>query len=694
MLSNLKKFTSPCQEGCPVGTDVRGFLQAVTGEDYREAYRLIGEKNPFPSVCAWICPHPCEERCRRGDVDYALSIRALKRFAVEQHLGDNWKMESPLESLYTNGNFAAGQDLPGGDVAIVGAGPAGLAAAQKLACLGYTVTVLERQPAPGGHFSASIPLYRLPREAVRRDIQRIINEKILLVCGINVGQNITVTGLLAKYRAVIIAAGLQLSRNLPLPNFDHPGVLLALPFLQGVNLGRPEPIGQRVLVIGGGNVAMDVARTAIRLGAGQVQVTCLEKRVEMPAHDWEIDEALEEGVVLFDGWGPEEVLVEEGRLVGLRLKKVLQVFDAAGRFSPSFNEGVKETLVADTIIVAVGQKADLTFLAGSGLEPGQGGSLPVDRETLSTTVKGVFACGEVATGPGAAINAVASGRQAALAVDAYLSGSNSFILSTTQGKLIEALPGETSQKVTKRNRQPVPVLTAKERRESFTPFELGYSENIARQESARCMRCGAGAVVIAGKCAACLTCARLCPFGVPEVNGRAVISEQKCQGCGICASACPAGAIEMMEPLCSVSPEGNELEKGTCVGEAQIKLYICRYQVGKYFDPEIARHEPELSGIQPYVLPCVDSLNQQQVLQDLENGAPAVVLAACGEHGCLADGYTCRGTEFILLQKILEDIGMDPCRLQFYRAGENANMLQDLVEYVRMINKTVLNEKG
>lgn len=683
----LDKMTAPCRDGCPVKTDVRGYLQAITSGDYSEAFRLIAENNPFPSVCAWICPHPCEERCRRGDVDYALSIRALKRFAVEQSLGGDRGTLSGAEVPHKKWESGTKKDvLPGGDVAVVGAGPAGLAAAQMLVRMGHSVTVLERQPGPGGHFYASIPLYRLPREALQRDVRQITNEGITLVCGVDVGRDVTIKQLLGHYRAVVIAAGLQLSRNLPLPNFNHPGVLLALPFLQGANLGRPLRIGPRVAVIGGGDVAMDVARTAVRQGAEQVHIACLEKGTEMPAHSWEVAEALEEGAVLQDGWGPEEALVEEGRLVGLRLKKVVRVFDPAGRFNPAYDENAKETLAADTIIVAVGQQADLEFLANSGLEPDQRGCLPVDRETLATPVKGVFACGEVATGPGAAISAAASGRKAALAVDSYLRGADiSFTIVVPGGRILEPLPEETSLRVTKRERQPVPVIPADERRNNFTPFELGYSEPDARQESARCMRCGAGAAVIAGKCAACLTCARLCPFGVPQVNGRAVISPQKCQGCGICASACPAGAIEMLEPLCTVTCTG-VADNNDC-HEKKVKLYICRYLVGRCYDPEKARREPEFAGVQVCVLPCADSLDQRQVLRDLESGATGVILAACGEEGCLADGYTCRGEEFALLQKLLEGTGIDPRRLLFYRAGADTDLVRDLVIYIGGINR-------
>lgn len=682
----------PCRDGCPVKTDVSGYLDAITRGDFIEAYRIISDRNPFPSVCAWVCPHPCEERCRRGDVDDPLSIRALKRFAVERATGLN-AGGGDLDFAGAN-KYNHTEGLPGGDVAVIGAGPAGLAAAVHLAGAGFSVTVLERQAGPGGHFYASLPLYRLPRGVVRQDVEQIISRGVKVFCGVEVGRDVTLDQLGGQYRAVIIAAGLQVSRNLPLPGFDHPDVLLALPFLQGANLGLPLPVGRRAVVVGGGDVAMDVARTAIRLGAEKVELACLEQGCEIPAHPWEIQEALEEGVAISEAWGPEEAVIEGGRLTGLRVKKVLSVFDSHGRFSPSYDNSVKQTLEADTVIVAVGQKPDPGFLKGCGSLLDDRGTLRVDRETMSTPVKGVFACGEIACGPGAAISAVSSGQKAAQSAERFLRGGHTASVQA-QPDVIEPLPEEVARRVVARGRQAVPVLSPGERRDTFRPFEIGFSEAQARQESARCMRCGLGAVVVPGKCAACLTCARLCPFGVPVVENRAGISTQKCQGCGICAAACPAGAIEMLGPVCDVDPSGLTGGEGGAREEQPVSgldagrfvLYVCRYVMGRELTPDFARRDPDLSGVRVCVLPGADSLSQKRVMEDMDRGAWGVALVACGGTECLAGGYCCRGEEFFMARSLAVQIGLDPRRLLFCRAAENPSAEDALSGFVREVKE-------
>lgn len=680
-----EKPVPPCTAGCPVNTDVAGYLDAITAGAYKTAFRIISEKNPFPSVCAWVCPHPCEEGCRRGGVDYPLSIRALKRFAVEQATGLMMKAGhegNPGPALPEDKNLP----LPAGDVAVVGAGPAGLAAAQELVRRGLSVVVLDRQPQPGGHFFASIPLYRLPRLVVKQDVQRIEGLGVKIICGVEVGREFSVEELRRKYRAVILATGLPLSRNLNLPGFNHPSVLLALPFLQGVNQGCPVNIGSHVVVIGGGNVAMDVARTAVRLGAAEVEVVCLESGKEIPANRWEVEEALEEGVALREGWGPVEAMSEGGRLIGLRVKKVLSVFDGMGRFCPTFDHREMKTLDADTIILALGQRADLKFIEGSGIPLDERGNLQVEPETLATPVRGVFACGEVASGPGAAISAVASGQRAARAVELYLK-EGSFIVPGKWSAVIGPLPGETALRVVKRKRLQIPVVAARKRKRSLLTFEKGYDETLSRQESARCMRCGLGATVIAGKCSACLTCVRLCPFGVPEVDRRAVISPEKCQGCGICAGACPAGAIEMSPSQFGrywtggCSSEAGGLED-KALEELPLIIYMCRYVVGKYLSPgsKLLKERPAVARLR--VLPSADSLGRGRVLEDLEMGAPGIALVACGGGECLSGGYSCRGLGFAEALGYAGEIGLDTRRLLFMRADEGQSIESSLSIFI------------
>lgn len=657
----------PCSNGCPVNTNVSGYIDAITGGDYKEAFRLLSERNPFSTVCGWVCPHPCEDNCRRGQVDKPLSIRALKRFAIEQAT-ETGSTTDLLEYIRLNNpeGLPNNLDIPGGDVAVIGAGPSGLAAAFELANRGYSVTVFEKQSKPGGHFYTSLPLYRLPRRVLQQDIERIEERGVNIICGVEAGTAVSVETLRQKYKAVIIAAGLQVSRSLPLPGFDHSSVLLALPFLQSANSGNPMPVGNRVLVIGGGNVAMDVARTAVRLGAERVESVCLESPEEMPANPWEIEEAYDEGVIISCSWGPEEIIVENGKVKGLQLKKVTSVFDCHGRFCPTYDENVKNFIEADTIIVAVGQMADLSFLEGSGIPLDQRGNIKVDRETFATPVEGVFTCGEVAAGPGAAISAVASGQKAAKSVDNYL---RSGVICFRENKLpvINTLPEETARKVITLPRQSVPAVDPLERKKNFLPFEQSYKHNEARLESSRCMRCGLGAVVIEEKCAACLTCVRLCPFGVPEVDGVAIISTDKCQGCGICASVCPAGAIEMTAKTCGEAWVG----KGADIKESSIAIYICRYIIGREVHPNLLDNVPNIEKVRIKVLPSADSLDRRTIMKDIEDGKQGVALIACNREECLNGGQNCTAMEFKEAKKLVQNIGLDSGILKYIAAGDN-----------------------
>jgi len=628
----------PCTNACPVNTDVRGYLAAIARKDYSDAFRLIRANNPFPSVCAWVCPHPCEDNCRRASVDSALSIRNLKRFAVEA-VADS------------SDHVAAFVHKTGKKVAVVGAGPGGLTAAYDLARQGHQVVVYERNKALGGHFLTSLPTYRLPREMLKRDTDKILAAGVETRTGIEVGKEVTISQLRAEYDALIISVGLSNSKSLPLAGSDHPGVIMALPFLHKANKGEKQAIGSRVLVIGGGDVAMDVARTAVRLGATEVKTICLESRDQMPAHKWEIEEALDEGVALINGYGPVEILFKEGKIIGLRAQKAESVFDQEGRFNPTFEPAGFTTIPCDTVILAVGQTPDNIFLNESGLTVNIKGCIETNRDSLATSLEGVFTCGEVVTGPGPAIAAVASGHRVAGLVNSFLTGAAAVLPQEIE--VIGPLPDKVKELIPRQSRQEMPMTAPASRKNTFLPYEMGFDEKTALSEAGRCLSCGLGAQVNGEKCASCLTCLRVCPYQVPVVNGLAGMPLEGCQACGICAAYCPANAISVANlnmntikaVLNAVSEKTRRViftERAACIENfAENDLLI--------------------------TLPTTRAVQLEWILSAFENGAAEVAVAACGNdcHFAGSDKYL----EGVIARarSLLESIGVPGERLIYHK---------------------------
>lgn len=656
----MNELLPPCTHACPVKTDVRGYLAAVARQDYGEAYRLIRANNPFPSVCAWVCPHPCEDHCRRGDVDASLAIRNLKRFAVEK-AGANCA-ETPRARN------------TGKNIAIVGSGPSGLTAAYDLANLGHTVVLYERNQALGGHFLTSLPTYRLPRENLQKDVEAILAAGIIVHTGVEVGRNITVKQLREEYDAVVIAVGLQESKELPLPGADHPDVLKALPFMRQANLGENPATGSRVLVIGGGDVAMDVARTALRLGAGQVTVICIEFREVMPAHTSEVKEALEEGVSLVNGYGPVEVVVDNGRLTGLKAQKVKSVFDSSGRFNPTYEPDVFITLPCDTVILAVGQGPGHEFINGSGLEVNARGLVIVDTTFLNTSIDGVFTCGEVLTGPGLAIAAVASGHRAAMVVKQYLNGGK-WVTAETVQDTIGVLPSAVADRIPHHNRGEMPVLPAALRVQNFAPYELGFDEKTAIFEAGRCLSCGLGAQVFADKCAGCLTCQRVCPYEVPLVEGVARMPVEGCQACGICAAYCPAYAITVD------NLNEQEIKAALTAQQSNTPLVIFTGQENRV---DVLKSSDLMTVM--IRVPTVGALQLEWVLSAFENGAAGVAVLGCRETSSRHYGGDGALKGMLARAKgLMVAIGLAPERLYYCLPEEDENMVPLLENFYRKL---------
>ena len=528
----------PCVGNCPANVDARGQAALLADGRVIEAYGLVRERNILPGVLGRICHHPCETVCRRGYYDEPIAIRPLHRFAFEEFQAMRPRALPVFEQTR------------GKTVGIVGSGPSGLAAALDLMRLGYGVVVYERNTAAGGALQTGVPSYRLPREVLAREIQDLVEMGMDLRCGVDVGKDLPLPTLVREHDAVLLAVGLQVSRILPLPGATAEGVVGALEFLHAVNGQREVGVGgKRVLVIGGGNVAVDVARCALRVGASEVRLACLEGDDEMPCHPWEIAEALDEGVIAMCGLGPEEVLTEDGRVTGMRMRSCASVFDQTGRFAPQFTDEYTE-IPTDVVAFAIGQAAELdAVVRGTELLVSGRGQLSVDGSNLTTNVPGIFACGEVVTGPGSAIASIATGHEAATSIHRYLEG-----VPLEAERIRRPVPvhekfgqPDTGNVESIRLRAVMPFADPEERATDFRQVELGLPRPDAMAEATRCLRCDSEV------CVGCTFCARTCPDYAIQVERtdepgvRCVtlyeLDLTKCCFCGLCAEQCPTRTL-------------------------------------------------------------------------------------------------------------------------------------------------------
>ncbi|MGZ4109779.1 MAG: FAD-dependent oxidoreductase [Actinomycetota bacterium] len=561
----------PCTQACPVLTNAGRYVSAIAEGDFDLAYLIARMPNPFPSVCGRVCAAPCESACRRGYFDAPIAIRALKRFACE-HAG----VESGrAERLWRE----ALETMPKREerVAIVGAGPAGLACAHDLACYGYQPVVFDAADRPGGMMVLGIPPYRLRREILQAEVRAIVGLGVELRLEQRLGVDFSVSSLFEQgFSSVFLATGAMRSRDLQIPGTDLDGVLKAVDFLVNANTGYRVELGDRVVVVGGGNVALDVARTAlreeaptetaafdvarvaVRLGARNVTVVALEARDEMPAHEFEIEEAEVEGITIRHRLGPHRVLGTD-RVEGLETVDVSSVFDRDGRFNPQFVEGTERTIECDSLILAIGQAPDLSWLdPADGIETSPRGTIAVDRDSLATSAANVFAGGDVAFGPRNLIDAIGDGRRAAASIHAALGGEDvaapraarrMLPLTVLQRPVLEydAVP-----------RVPVPSVPS-ERRIGVPEVELGYTPEQAQAEASRCLQCFMNIELDTTACILCGGCVDVCPENVIRIvdieridgleegaGSRAsalILQEDFCIRCGLCIERCPTHAL-------------------------------------------------------------------------------------------------------------------------------------------------------
>jgi heterodisulfide reductase subunit A-like polyferredoxin len=488
----LKTGHSPCKVECPANINVQGYVQLIKKKEYLKAVNLIRERNPLSAICGRVCTHPCESQCTRNDIDASVSIRLLKRFASDQEM-----------EMVRSGKLALPEEKtpPVGakKVAVVGAGPAGLTAAADLADRGYAVIVYEATSEAGGMLRWGIPAYRLPKDVLDYEVELIRRKGIRFVYNTRVGIDIPMDKLRQENEAVFLSVGTQSSRTLGVEGENKIGITYGLEFLRqaGDKENRPKLYG-KVVVIGGGNVAVDVARSAIRLGADAVEIVSLEQRFEMPALPEEVAAALEENIKINNGWGPKRIL-GNGKVSGIELKRCTRVFDENGRFSPTYNENETTTLKADQIILAIGQAIDEESLDNFGVAI-ERNFYKVDKITLETSVQGVFAGGDDIPGSASVIGAVAAGKRAAESIDRYLRGEDMLsgrFESTVKPIVPELLP-ET------KGREKIPgaaqaILPVARRAGNFNEVEEGLTEEAALAEAERCLNCA-----ICSECRECV----------------------------------------------------------------------------------------------------------------------------------------------------------------------------------------------
>jgi NADPH-dependent glutamate synthase beta subunit-like oxidoreductase len=606
-----------CQVACPVHTDARGYVRAIADGRFEEAYLIARGPNPFASICGRICGAPCEAACRRGKVprvdddgnfvarDRPIAIRALKRFACETAGPDAIPTDQVLRAVQsfippvaaypdeiaallrsaTNGKFTRASAER---VAIIGAGPAGLSAAHDLALMGMKPVVFETEAIPAGMLAVGVPSYRLPRELIEKEIAVIEALGVEIKCGVTVGEDVSFGELRRDYAAVVIAVGAKSSRGLGLPGENGPGVFGGVDLLRAVALGTRLDTGRDVIVIGGGNVAYDVARTVLRQisydtartaarlpGTSRVRLVSLESLEEMPADTLEILEGDEEGIERLNGWGPVEIQRDAaGRVSSVVFRRCIRVYDEKKRFAPEFDDAARQTLDCDTVLLSVGQSPLLSFIEedGSDIEMMRPGWPKVDPERLTTSADGVFVAGDLAHGTRLLIDAVASGKAAARSVYRYVTGRSLHPEAVTGHLVLDRYRRERGYESLRR--VAIPVLPPEQRlQHPGVVVERGYSREEAMPEASRCLDCGVTPVFDGVRCVLCGGCVDVCPtqclklvsLADLEVNGdlKAAIEntlgadadlsgnsailkdEDRCIRCALCAQRCPVDAITM-----------------------------------------------------------------------------------------------------------------------------------------------------
>lgn len=686
------KIYPPCRSACPAGVNVQAYIALISQGKFREAYELVRKYIPFPSVCGRVCFSPCEDACTRNEIDEPVSIRSLKRFISDYAAKTALEEIRPTPKIYKE------------KVAIIGAGPAGLTAAYELARLGYPVTVFEKDPKPGGMLRYGIPPYRLPKDILDEEIGYIKKMGVEIRCNVQIGRDITIEKLFNEgYKAIFIATGAHKCRSLGIEGENLEGVFHALEFLRKVNSGEKVEIGRKVAVIGGGNVAVDAARTALRLGS-EATIIYRRSKEQMPAHASEVEEAEKEGVKFTFLAAPKRILGENGKVKAIEcIRMRLGEPDSSGRPRPIPIEGSEFQIPVDTVILSIGEMPDTSFLPRQVCTER---AVKVDSVTLETPIQGIFAGGDAVRGPASVIEAIADGKRAAHSIHLYLRGQN--IRASREEEIVqttwvrpEAFIGERKPRIK------APMLPIEERVKGFAEVELCYSEDDAIAEAHRCLLCGPcsecleaegyceplDAIVDENKCIFCANCEKVCVYEAISTSKHvAKIDLDLCKGCGSCIVECPTMALSLgyigedkiLKDIKDAVSTWHDTEG------PRILAFLCNWSAYPAME-ELGSETIEKLPIRFLKVPCAGAIDPLHLIRAFMWGIDGIFIGMCQKGDCHYVMGNIRAENRIEHVKwLLKQSGIEPERIKAEYLAANQtekleNALKDMVEHIRSL---------